>query len=63
MDSSTFTLRTGPFPIKECTVGFYYYFIEIPVLNAKSVVRSVTFNLSLHCLLMSILWDARHKWV
>ena len=43
-------------------------FIEIPVSNAKSVdpdqtPRSVASVLGLHCLLMSLLWDARHKWV
>ena len=42
--------------------------IEIPVLNANSVApdqtpRSVASDLGLHCLPMSILWVARHKWV
>ena len=44
------------------------YFIEIPVLNANSVdpdqmPRSLVSDLGLNCLLMSLLWDARHKWV
>ena len=43
-------------------------FIEIPVFNADGVdpdqtPRSVASNLGLHCLQMSLLWDARHKWV
>ena len=43
-------------------------FIEMPVVNANSVdldqtPHSVAFDLGLHCLLMSHLWDARHKWV
>ena len=35
-------------------------FIEIPVFNANSVDPS---DLSLHCLPMSLLWNARNKWV
>ena len=43
-------------------------FIEIPVFNANSVdpdqtPRSVASDLGLHCLPMSLLWDARLKWV
>ena len=43
-------------------------FIEIHVLNANSVnldqtPRSAESDQSLHCLPMSLLWDARHKWV
>ena len=39
-----------------------------PVLNANSAdpsqsTRSVVSDSSLHCLLLSLLWDARHKWV
>ena len=42
--------------------------MEIPVFKANSVdlgqtPRSAVFDLGLHCLLMSLLWDARHKWV
>ena len=41
---------------------------EIPVLNANSVdpdqtPRFAASDLELHCLQMSYLWDARHKWV
>ena len=39
---------------------FLLCFIEIrviPVINANSV------DPELHCLPMSLLWDARHKWV
>ena len=44
------------------------YFIEISEFNANSVdpdqtPRSVASDLGLHCLPMSILWDARQKWV
>ena len=43
-------------------------FIEIPVSNAKSIdpdqtPRSSVSDLDLHCLLMSLLWDAWHKCV
>ena len=41
---------------------------EIPICNAYSVdpdqmLHSVGSDLGLHCLLMYLLWDARHKWV
>ena len=44
------------------------HFLEIHVCSAKSVdpdqmPHSVASDLGLHCLQMSILWDARHKWV
>ena len=43
-------------------------FIEIPVLNGNSAdpdqtLRCVAYELGLHCLQMSFLWDARRKWV
>ena len=39
-------------------------FITIPVLNVNSVEpHSAASDLGLHCLPMSLLWDARHKWV
>ena len=42
--------------------------IEIPVFNANSVdtdqmLQNVVSDLGLHCLQMSLLWDARQKWV
>ena len=42
--------------------------IEILVLNANSLdpdktPRSVASNQGQHCLPISLLWDARHKWV
>ena len=42
--------------------------MEIPVLNANSVnpdqtLRSVASDLGLDCLPVSLLWDAKHKWV
>ena len=44
------------------------FIIEILVLNANSVdldqmPRSVASDLGLHYLPISLLWDARHKWV
>ena len=52
-------------------LGFFFLlpsFLEIPVFNANSVdfdqtPRSAASDLGLHCLLMSLLWDARLKWV
>ena len=43
-------------------------FIEFPVFNANSVdpdqtPQSAASDLGLHCLPMSLLWDARHKLV
>ena len=43
-------------------------FREIPVLNENSVdpdqmPHSAASDLGLRCLPMSLLWDARHKWV
>ena len=43
-------------------------FIEMPVINANSVdldqtPHSEASDLNLHCLPVSHLWDARHKWV
>ena len=44
------------------------YFVEISELNANSVdpyqtPSSVASDLGLHCLLMSLIWDDRLKWV
>ena len=44
------------------------YFIEIPVLIANNVEpdqmpHSAASDQGLHCLPMSLVWDARHKWV
>ena len=70
MDSSDFTLRTGPFPI--CLVSFLLHvlpcFIEIAISSANSVdpdqtPRSAASDLGLHCLSMSHLLDAEHKLV
>ena len=43
-------------------------YLEISVLNTNSVdpdkmTHSAVFDLDLHYLPMSLLWDARHKWV
>ena len=57
------------FKYKGCQVTFLLtqYFLEIPVVNAKqcrpwSDATFAASDLGLHCLPMSILWDARHKW-
>ena len=70
MDSSTLTLWTGPFPVKGMSGPFLLLpcFTEIYVLNANSVgtdqmPHSAASDYGLHCLLISLLWDARHKWV
>ena len=70
MDSSTFTLWTDPFLIEGVSGSFLLlpYFIEISALNANSadpdqMPRSVASELGLHSLPMSLLWDARRKWV
>ena len=70
MDFSTSTLWTGPFLLE----GMSGYFLLLPcliestVFNANSVdpdqtPRSAASDLGLYCLLMSLLWDARLKWV
>ena len=58
------------FLYKGCLVTFYYYntFLEISELNANSedpyqTPLSVASDLGLHCLPMSLIWDARHTWV
>ena len=70
MESSTLILWIGPFLIER--VSGYLLFspglIEIPIFNAMSVdpdqtPHSAASDLGLHCLLMSLLWNARHKWV
>ena len=67
MGSSTLTLWTGLFPVKEVSGSYLLlpWFTEIPVLNANSVdpdqtPRSAASDLGLRCLLMSLLWDTRH---
>ena len=47
---------------------FFPCFIEIPIFNANSVdpdqtPRSAASDRGQHCLSISLLWDARHKWV
>ena len=70
MPSGLFSLSfwTGSFPIlgvsSLCLVSSLN--IEIPVSIAKSgdpdqMQHSATSDLGLHCLPMSIYWDARHK--
>ena len=69
VDSSTWTLWTSPFSVKEVSGQFSLLpFIEMLVINANRVdpdqtPRSAASDLDLHYLSMSHLWDARHKWV
>ena len=70
MYSSTFILQTGPFPVERVSGNFLVLpcFIEIHVFNANSVdpdqtPYSVASDLGLYCLPVSLIWDARHKWV
>ena len=70
MDSTTSTLWTGPFQIDGVSGYFLFLpcFIEIPVSNANSVYPDQTphdaaSDLGLHCFLMSLLGDARRKWL
>ena len=61
---------TGLFPIYGVSSLFSVlpFITEIPVFNANSVdpdqmPHFVASNLGLHCLPVSLLWDAMHKWV
>ena len=70
MDSSISLFLTGLFPIYAVSGLFSMlpFIIEIPVFNANSVDPDqmpdfVASNLGLHCLPVSLLWDAMHKWV
>ena len=67
---STTTLRTGLFSIAGGLIIFIIntFYIEIPVLNAKSVepdqmLHSDVSDLSLHCLPVTLFWASRLKWV
>ena len=60
----------GPvhFQFEGCLVSFDHCQVLLPVVSANSVdtdqtPRSAASDLGLHCLPMSHLWDARHKWV
>ena len=60
--------RQVHFIYKECLVGFLILqcFIAIPVVNANSVdpdqtPQSAASDLSVNCLKMYSLWDARYK--
>ena len=59
-----------PFPVKGVSGLFLLlrWFTEIPVLNANSIgpdqtPRFAASDQGLHCLPMSLLWNARLKWV
>ena len=68
MDFSTITLWTSLFPVIEVSVKVLLlpWFTEIPVFKANTIdldqtPRSVASNLGLHCLPVSLFWDARPK--
>ena len=68
MDSSASFFGQVSFPFKGYQVCFSLFITEIPVFNANSVdpgqtTRSAASDLSIHGLPMSLLWDARQKWV
>ena len=67
MDFHTTALWTGPLSKEGCLITFIKpCFREIYVFNANlldpdQTPRSAASDLGLHCLPMSLLWDARHK--
>ena len=70
MNSTTSTLWTGPFPIQGVYGQFslLIFFVDISIFKAISVdpdqtPRHAASDLDLHCLPMSLLRDARLKWV
>ena len=72
MPSGLFYLNTLDWSIPNRRVVWVIFiftiFIEIPVSNAKRVdpyqtPRFPASDLRLHCLPISLLWDAWHKWV
>ena len=70
MDSSISALWISPLPISGVSgyLNLLPCFIEIPEFNANSVdpdqtPRSAASDLGVHCLPMSLLWDAWRIWV
>ena len=70
VDYSTSTIWTGPFLTEEMydMVLLLPCFIQTIVFNANSAdpdqtPQNAATDLGLPCLLMSLLWDARLKWV
>ena len=70
MGSSTLPLWTDPFPAERVSglILLLPCSIEITLFNAHSVdpdqtPRSAASDLGVHCFLISLLWDARYKWV
>ena len=72
MDYSTLILWTGPFQVKGVVASCFFLllpcFTEITVLIANRVdpdqtPHSAASDLGLHRLSMSLVWDARNKWV
>ena len=70
MDFSTFTLRTVHRQYKRGLVNFYYYYVLYIYINLvfdensadpDQTPRSAVSDMSLHCLPVSFLWDARHE--
>ena len=71
VDSSIQFFGRVHFHYKGCLVSLFFLspcFIYIHILNANSVdpdqtLHSALFDLDLHCMPMSHLWDTRLKWV
>ena len=68
MDSSALTLDRSTSCIRGVWLVFISCFVEIPDSIADSVdpdqmLHFMVSDLDLHCLPVSLLWDARLKWV
>ena len=69
VDSSTKLFRMVDFQVKECLVyAMFIIFIREVLFTANSVdpdqtLRFAASSLGLHCLLKSLLWTVRRKWV
>ena len=70
MYSSTITLWIGPFPIERVSGYFFIittfyrqFYIYCKQCRPDQTPRSAASVLGLHCLPISLLWDARLKWV
>ena len=71
MDSSTSSHWTSISNIRSVWLVLFLSlssFVEISELHTNSIApdqtpRSAASDLDLHCLHLSLLWDARHKWI
>ena len=51
------------FYIKGCLFYFFNFILDRNLCKQTVMLRSVASLLGLHCLCISLLWDATHKWV